>query len=205
MASKRTLIADLEDPVPVLVSLVDQPCVEDAIFCSIKQDAESEAEKAGRKISNATLKKIQDAFDNIKTLINDALTERGVEVTGEADKNDLLEELNMDEEKLTELVREAVKAELESQQEQEAEETTEELEAEEEVEEEAEEADPEPSEAEKKLAEAKKRIEELEKKLGEGESQKLEGQDVEKAKPETDRALKFSFEDRDAFGRKIHK
>ena len=207
VANKRTLIADLDDPVPVLVSIVDNPCVEDAIFCSIKQDAPPEpdpeisevlykSEKAGRKISNATLKKITDAFETMKTLINDALTERGE--TG-ADKN-VLEDIDMDEEQLTKLVREAVKAELELQRQEP------EPGAEEEVEEETvEESEPEPSEAEKQLAEAQAEIEALKQKLGEGESQKIEGQDEEKPEAQKDRALKFEFEDRDAFGCKIHK
>lgn len=205
LAAKRTLIADLVDPMPVTVSIVDEPCVFDALFCSIKKDAPPEpdpeisevlyrSEKAGRKISNATLKKITDAFETMKTLINDALTERGE--TG-ADKN-VLEDFDMDEEQLTKLVREAVKAELELQRQEDEP-------VEEEEEETVEESEPEPSEAEKKLEEAQAEIESLKKKLGEGESQKIEGQDEEKPEAHKDRALKFEFEDRDAFGCKIHK
>ena len=71
--------------------------------------------------------------------------------------------------------------------------------------EEKEEAEPEPSEAEKQLGEAKAEIEALKAKLGEGESQKIDGQDNEKPAADKDRALKYEFEDRDAFGCKIHK
>lgn len=218
MASKRTLIADLEDPVPVLVSLVDQPCVEDAIFCSIKKDGPVEwgtgdpeammviddgihitedVAKAGRKISNATLKKIQDAFDNIKTLINDALTERGVETEGS--NKDLMEDIPMDEKQLKELVREAVKAELELQQEEQAEPEEDEVEeVEEEVEETEPEADPEPTEAEKQLAEAQLRIKELEKQVA--KSKGLRGQD-DIPEPKSDK--RRIEEGRDVRGRRI--
>ncbi|HNR25932.1 MAG TPA: XkdF-like putative serine protease domain-containing protein [Methanobacteriaceae archaeon] len=214
LAAKRTLIADLENPMPVTVSIVDEPCVFDAIFCSIKTPPEPDLEirevlyksdKAGRKISNATLKKIQDAFDNIKTLINDALTERG---QIEADKTDLMEDVSMNEDELKTLVVEAVKEALRPEETQETEDV-EEVEVEEtpeateteEIEEQTEEEDPEPSQAEKDLAEAQKRIKELEDKLGEGESQKITGQD-EETKPEP--VEKFRIEEgRDIYGRKL--
>jgi cobalamin biosynthesis Mg chelatase CobN len=198
LAGKRVLIADLEDPIPVTISIVDQPCVFDATFCSIKQD-ESEADKAGRKISNATLKKIQDAFDNMKTLINDALTERGVETeSNKTDKNEL-EDLKMDNEvkkEIQSMIQESIKTALESREEPEPEEKVGE-----EVKEEVPEAEPEPTEAEKQLAEANKEIEALKKKLGEGESQKIEGQDDE---PAPEPVQKFRVEEgRDIYGRKI--
>ena len=198
LAAKRTLIADLVDPMPVTVSIVDEPCVFDALFCSIKKEdeGEDEVDKAGRRFSNATLKKIQGAFESLQNLINEALTERG---QIEADKN-VLEDFDMDEEQLTKLVREAVKAELELQRQED--EPGDEEAPEAEVEDESE---PEPSEAEKQLAEAQAEIEALKTKLGEGESQKIEGQDEEKPEAQKDRALKFEFEDRDAFGCKIHK
>lgn len=195
LAAKRTLIADLEDPMPVTVSIVDEPCVFDALFCSIKQ--QDEVDKAGRRFSNATLKKIQGAFESLQNLINEALNERG---QTEADKKNVLEDIDMDEEQLTKLVREAVKAELELQRQED--EPGDEEAPEAEVEDESE---PEPSEAEKKLEEAQAEIEALKTKLGEGESQKIEGQDEEKPEADKDRALKFEFEDRDAFGCKIHK
>ena len=195
LAAKRTLIADLVDPMPVTVSIVDEPCVFDALFCSIKQ--QDEVDKAGRRFSNATLKKIQGAFESLQNLINEALNERG---QTEADKKNVLEDIDMDEEQLTKLVREAVKAELELQRQED--EPGDEEAPEAEVEDESE---PEPSEAEKQLAEAQAEIEALKTKLGEGESQKIEGQDEEKPEAQKDRALKFEFEDRDAFGCKIHK
>lgn len=191
LAAKRTLIADLEDPMPVTVSIVDEPCVFDALFCSIKQDeGEDEVDKAGRRFSNATLKKIQGAFESLQNLINEALNERG---QTEADKN-VLEDIDMDEEQLTKLVREAVKAELELQR-QDPEP------GDEEEEETIEESEPEPTEAEKQLAEAQAEIEALKKKLGEGESQKIEGQDDQ---AEEEPAQKFRVEEgRDIYGRKI--
>lgn len=199
LAAKRTLIADLENPMPVTVSIVDEPCVFDAIFCSIKDDPE--AVKAGRKISNATLKKIQDAFDNIKTLINDALTERG---QIEADKeNDLMEDVSMNEDELKTMVIEAVKEAL-KEPEPEEEELVEEMEEkpEPEAEEEVEEMEElPPSEAEMELEKAQKRIKELEDKLGEGESQSIKGQDDT---PEEEPVQKFRVEEgRDIYGRKI--
>lgn len=195
LSAKRVLIADLEDPMPVTISIVDEPCVFNATFCSIK-----EADKAGRKISNSTLKKITDAFENMKTLINDALTERGVEVEADkVDKPNILEDVSMNEDELKAMIQEAVKEALKTE-EKEAEATEEVEEAEE-----KEEAEPEPSEAEKQLEEAKAEIEALKAKLGEGESQKIDGQDNEKPAANKDRSLKYEFEDRDAFGCKIHK
>lgn len=197
LSSKRVLIADLVDPIPVTISIVDEPCVFDATFCSIKQD-EDVVDKAGRRFSNATLKKIQGAFESLQNLINDALAERG---ETEADK-DILEDVSMNEDELKAMIQDAVKEALkEEQKEPEAEEAEEEVE---EVEETIE-AEAEPSEAEKKLEEAQAEIEALKTKLGEGESQKIEGQDEEKPEADKDRALKFEFEDRDAFGCKIHK
>lgn len=199
LAAKRTLIADLVDPMPVTVSIVDEPCVFDALFCSIKDNPE--AEKAGRKISNATLKKIQDAFDNIKTLINDALTERG---QIEADKTDLLEDVSMNEDELKSMIVEAVKEALKSddpEPEAEEEEMVEEMEEKPEPEEVEEVEELPPSEAEMELEKAQKRIKELEDKLGEGESQSIKGQDDT---PEEEPVQKFRIEEgRDIYGRKI--
>lgn len=97
---ERTLIKDLEDPVPVTISIVDKPCVPNAIFTSVKS-----AKKAGRGISNATLEKIQSTYDNIvssadnlKKLLDKAKSER-------PDKE---EEIDMDKEKLEQLLNEKI-------------------------------------------------------------------------------------------------
>lgn len=203
---KRTLIADLDNPVPVLVSIVDNPCVEDAIFCSIKkppepdseiQDVLYKSEKAGRKISNATLKPIKEAFENIQKLINDALMERG---ELEADKKeDIMEDVDMDKEEIQEMINESVKAALKELQEVTEPEPAPDVEPEPEPEP----SEAEPSEAEKQLEEANKRIKELEKKLGEGESQSIKGQDDT---PVDDEVVKHRIpEGRDGMGRRIRK
>lgn len=72
-AEKRTLVAELEDPVPVSIAVVDKPCVFDAIFTSVKSN---ESVKAGRSISNNTFTKIQSAFDSLNELIQSAMNER---------------------------------------------------------------------------------------------------------------------------------
>jgi len=89
-AEKRTLVAELEDPVPVSIAVVDKPCVFDAIFTSVKNkpvpwgtgdpslvdDSDKESNKAGRSISNNTFSKIQSAFDSLNELIQSAMNER---------------------------------------------------------------------------------------------------------------------------------
>ncbi len=201
MAGKeRVLIKDLEDPVGYTISIVPEPCVHEAIFCSIKEDGQ--VDKAGRKISNDTLNKIKGAFESLQNLINDALTERG---QIEADKTDLLEDVSMNEDELKTMIVEAVKEALQTPGEPEAE--VEEEPVIEETEPEIEEVEPEPEvpevipEAEKKLEAAEKRIKELEEKLGEGESQGIRGQDDT---PEPEVAQKFRVEEgRDIYGRKL--
>jgi len=197
LASKRTLIADLEDPVPLTISIVDAPCVYDAIFTSIKQ--EGAAAKAGRRISNATLGKITRAFDSIKVgfdevqrLISIAETERQIITSDESIKEDI----DMDKDELKAMMDESIKEALKP-----VIDDIEALKAEPEVPEEPEqpEEDPEPSEAEKKLEKVIEKVAELEEKLGTPKPQSIKGED----KPEQPRAVKGSFDDRDAFGRKI--
>jgi len=200
MASKRTLIADLEDPVPLTISIVDSPCVYDAIFTSIKQ--ETAAAKAGRKISNATLNKInkivetmKSGFDEVQSLISVAEAER----TPRSDVDKFLEDNNMDEKELMEIVGKTIDERLVAFKE---ELTPTEPAVEPEVEPEPE-VDPEPTEAEKQLAEAFKRIGELEEKLGNPTPQSLKGLDEDPNPAPV--VVKGVFEDRDVFGRKIQK
>lgn len=212
MAGKeRVLIKDLEDPVGYTISIVPEPCVHEAIFCSIKEYENDQSDKAGRKISNATLNKIKGAFESLQNLINDALTERG---QIEADKEIILEDVSMNEDELKTMIVEAVKEALQpTEPEPEPEEVVEvveeepEPEVDEEVEpepeEEEEEPEPESSVAEKQLEEAQKRIAELEKKLGEGESQSIKGQD-DTPDPVDHEAIKYHVEEgRDIYGRKL--
>lgn len=196
LASKRTLIADLEDPVPLTISIVDAPCVYDAIFTSIKE--ENGVVKAGRRISNATLGKITKAFDSIKVgvdevqrLINIAETERQTITNDESVKED--NDMNEDEMKtmVQEAIKEALKPVIDD---------IEALKAEPEEPEVEEVEDAEPSEAEKQLADALKRIADLEEKLGNPTSQSIKGEDVPEPEPVV---IKGDFKDRDAFGRKI--
>jgi len=195
LASKRTLIADLDDPVPLTISIVDAPCVYDAIFTSIKQ--EGAAVKAGRRISNATLGKITKAFDSIKVgfdevqrLMNIAETERQIITSDESIKEDI----DMDKDEMEKMVAKTIKEALKP-----VHDDIEALKAEAKPKPEGDE-DPEPSEAERQLAEALKRIDDLEEKLGKPVQQSIKGED--KPAP-TPRVVKGAFEDRDAFGRKI--
>lgn len=78
---KRTLIKDIDDPVPPIVAIVDNPCVPNAIFTSVKTCPTSQ--KAGRSISNSTLSTLQkahdtaqNALDNVKKLLKKAEGER---------------------------------------------------------------------------------------------------------------------------------
>jgi len=78
---KRTLIKDIVDPVPPIVAIVDNPCVPNAIFTSVK--ACQTSKKAGRSISNSTLSTLQkahdtaqNALDNVKKLLKKAEGER---------------------------------------------------------------------------------------------------------------------------------
>jgi len=103
-ANKRVLIKDLDDPTPVTISIVDNPCVPNAIFTSVKTC--QTAQKAGRSISNSTLSTLQkahdtaqNALDNVKKLLKKAEGERP-----SADK----EVDDMDEKELAKLVGETV-------------------------------------------------------------------------------------------------
>lgn len=103
-ANKRVLIKDLEDPTPVTISIVDNPCVPNAIFTSVK--ALQTSQKAGRSISNSTLSTLQkahdtaqNALDNVKKLLKKAEGERP-----EAKK----EVEDMDEKELAKIVGDTV-------------------------------------------------------------------------------------------------
>jgi len=103
-ANKRVLIKDLEDPTPVTISIVDNPCVPNAIFTSVKTCQPSQ--KAGRSISNSTLSTLQkahdtaqNALDNVKKLLKKAEGERP-----SADK----EVDDMDEKELAKIVGDTV-------------------------------------------------------------------------------------------------
>jgi hypothetical protein len=99
-ANKRVLIKDLENPVPVTVSIVDRPCVSNAIFTSVKACPSSG--KAGRSISNVTHETLQAAYDagkqtldNLKSLLDKAKGERQTS-----------EEIDMNKEELGQLMDE---------------------------------------------------------------------------------------------------
>lgn len=138
-AQKRTLVAELENPVPVSIAVVDKPCVFDAIFTSVK---------AGRSISNNNFSKIQSAFDNLKDLLQSAMNERNpVESDKEEDpmskedksekseekefitKNDLDEKLESFKSELIEALKPAEKEEQEEESQEEEESEPSELEA----------------------------------------------------------------------------
>lgn len=102
---KRTLIKDIDDPVPPIVAIVDNPCVPNAIFTSVKT-CPTTSQKAGRSISDSTLitlqkahDKAQSALDNVKKLLKKAEGERP-EATKEVD--------DMDEKELAQLVGDTV-------------------------------------------------------------------------------------------------
>lgn len=104
-ANKRVLIKDLEDPTPVTISIVDNPCVPNAIFTSVKT-CPTTSQKAGRSISDSTLitlqkahDKAQSALDNVKKLLKKAEGERP-----SADK----EVDDMDEKELAQLVGDTI-------------------------------------------------------------------------------------------------
>jgi len=121
-ANKRTLIKDIENPVPVTVSFVDRPCVQNAIFTSIKRNS---VFKAGRSISNATLdtlnkahEKAQTALDGLKELITTAQNERDKTTTEKSIKE--VDDMNEDElktfvEKSVKDATQPLKDELEAQ------------------------------------------------------------------------------------------
>jgi hypothetical protein len=99
----RTLIADLDRPVGFTISLVPEPCVKDAVFCSIKdkpledkpaektvetpkqvestkdslfQHLKNRASKAGRTISDANYSKIKDAINLLTDFVKQGDDER---------------------------------------------------------------------------------------------------------------------------------
>jgi hypothetical protein len=188
------LIADLEDPVPLTISIVDSPCVYDAIFTSIKGDGM--VEKAGRRISNATLNKItkvfetmKNGFDEVQHLMSIAETERQVK-----EIESIKEDIDMDKDEMKAIIKEAIKEETNPLWEQ-----LESMKTEEPVVEEVEEVEveSEPSEADKLLAEVAKRLDTLEDKLGNPTPQSIKGED----KPE--KPVVKGLIDRDVFGRRL--
>jgi hypothetical protein len=195
LASKRTLIADLEDPVPLTISIVDSPCVYDAIFTSIKGDGM--VEKAGRRISNATLNKItkvfetmKNGFDEVQHLMSIAETERQVK-----EIESIKEDFDMDKDEMKAIIKEAIKEETNPLWEQ-----LESMKTEEPVVEEVEdveEVESEPSEDDKLLADVAKRLDTLEDKLGNPTPQSIKGED----KPE--KPVVKGLIDRDVFGRRL--
>ncbi len=100
---KRVLIRDLEDPVPVTISLVDRPCVPNAIFTSIKT-CPTAASKAGRSISNATLDTLNKAYEKAANALNDlmSLIDKAAGERPEANK----EEIDVNKEELGKLIDE---------------------------------------------------------------------------------------------------
>lgn len=197
LASKRTLIADLEDPVPLTISIVDKPCVYDAIFTSIKEEAG--VVKAGRRISNATLSKINKivetmkaGYDEIQTIINVAEIER-------QPKESTKEDISMDKDELKTIVKEAIKEETNPLWEQ-----LESLKQEPEVE---------PEEGEEPEVEVKlednevikglqDEIKALKETIGERPGNSIKGQERTPEPDPTPTVVKGVFEDRDVFGRK---
>jgi len=113
-ASKRTLIKDLKNPVPVTVSFVDRPCVANAIFTSIKNNPdESFVAKAGRSISNATLDKLKKAHETAQSSLNtlkDLLTKADGERV-DVNKMSIKEVDDMNEDEVKQLVKKSVEDE----------------------------------------------------------------------------------------------
>lgn len=191
MVNKRTLIADLEDPVPLTVSIVDRPCVPDAIFTSIK---------AGRRFSNATLNKINKVFetmkagfDEVSNLITIAENER------QPKTESVKEDINMEKEELMELIKESVKSEIDALKEELTPTEPEPVEDEPVVEEPEQEPEPEVNE---ELEAVKTELEALKKKIGEREGNSIKAHDapIPENKP---KVVKGEIPGRDAFGRAI--
>ena len=65
-AMKRVLIADLDKPVPVTISLVDSPCVYDAIATSKKSGV---ATKIGKTLSKVNVKLVKQAVDSLNEIL----------------------------------------------------------------------------------------------------------------------------------------
>lgn len=104
-AEKRTLVKDLKNPVPVSIAVVDNPCVFDAIFTSVKVDP---AGKAGRSISNSTLDKIQSTYDKITSSV-DGLKDLIDKAKGERPEDTEVFEMDITETQLNDKINEAVK------------------------------------------------------------------------------------------------
>jgi uncharacterized OB-fold protein len=115
-ANKRTLIKDLDNPVPVTISIVDRPCVPNAIWTSIKNDP---ANKAGRTLSNSNFTKLQsviDLFQKASDGLKDIFTTGANERTDPLNKDGAVIDANksnlevddMDEKQLREVISEEV-------------------------------------------------------------------------------------------------
>lgn len=229
MALKKTLLRDLgPDWVAAAVSIVDEPAVPKAKFFALKSKEEEPVEKsktwyqkvkeiliptvseeastkAGRRFSDDTFTKIQEAYNTLKVLMEDAQQERsGGDVGFTEHLQNSSKEKEGDEmkpEELKGLIDEAVKSalepikeELEALKSQEAEEETA-IKEEEKVEE------PVVNEEEEAFkSKVLEKLDELENKIGKKNtsSKSLKGQDGEE-----EPAKKSTVADRDAFGRKI--
>lgn len=190
MVSKRTLIADLEDPVPLTVSIVDHPCVPDAIFTSIK---------AGRRFSNATLNKINKVFETMKAGFDEVSNLISIAENERQPKESVKEDIDMDKEELREVIKEETRplwAELESLKNEEPEPEPEEPV----VEDEPKESEPVVNE---ELEAVKTELEALKKKIGEREGNSIKHHDAPTPEEQTPQVIKGEIPGRDAFGRAI--
>ncbi|MDZ4171136.1 MAG: XkdF-like putative serine protease domain-containing protein [Methanobacteriaceae archaeon] len=101
-ANKRVLIKDLDNPVPVTISIVDTPCVPNAIFTSVKNDKRFFSVKAGRRFSDAVYNKLKDAKTVIDNFIKEAENER--QTPDNEGSGKILEVDDMDEKELATLI-----------------------------------------------------------------------------------------------------
>lgn len=103
---ERVLIKDLNDPVGYTISLVPEPCVHEAIFCSIKEDTPkpNPVVKAGRMISDRTMEKLKSAYEALTQLMEAADAERNIDI--QTKSNPEVEKMDIEEfkTKLLELV-----------------------------------------------------------------------------------------------------
>jgi hypothetical protein len=234
MALKRTTLRDLgADWITCAVSIVDTPAVPKAKFFALKSQAKSKeapwylrfipkhdyaetpvvAEKAGRRISDSTLRKLRAAYESLSALITDAEDERSPARKSNEEVTDM-PLTDQDKADITAAVDAAVKAaveplrgELEALKQAPAQATAEkagEQPAGESTAETPEAATKAKGEADAQQADFQaavlKRLEDIEKSLpvGTASSKSLPGQDGE----ETPAAVKAVDDGRDGFGRK---
>jgi DNA-binding transcriptional MerR regulator len=101
---ERVLIKDIKDPVAYTISIVPEPCVYEAVFCSVK----TASEKVGRRFSNSTLDKINKVFLNLKTgfeeiqnIMSQAENERKTAQTIELSKKEVIRMVDEDGKTIT--------------------------------------------------------------------------------------------------------